>query len=86
MAPYLRFTQAKYGIAVRVVCSGSAAASTAAVERDSGEETVVEHALEDVRVVRCSGRELHAPHPVHQRDRGAGLGVREVRGQFEGVA
>ncbi len=46
-----------------------------AVERDAGEEAVVDDALEHIDVLRVAVQQEHAVVPQGQRDRGAGLVV-----------
>ena len=58
----------------------------AAVEREAGEEAVVERALEQVGVARLARGEQHPPVPLHRGDRRARLAVAAVGRQLVGVA
>ena len=58
----------------------------AAVEREAGEEPVVQGALEHVGEPALAGHEQHPPVPHDARDRRARLAVGAVRRQLVGVA
>jgi hypothetical protein len=57
-----------------------------AVERDAGQNAVVDRTLDNVRVLWIAGRQQQPPAEHHAGDRGTRLGVRAVGRQLERVA